>query len=162
MTYQVRGYPKIFFAVINSSLSWKDSEVNFLSLWVGCDVSWLVTKADILPAFDGNIRMPHFPVYDFNFLSSGWLYSEAVSCHPKWKEVTGCFLAPCYNFARRELEDSFNSLLQTNGLHCCIPWLWQYWEVAGIHVKISKSCHRTAMLMDTDRAWIAINSTRMP
>lgn len=62
MTYQVRGYPKIFFAVINSSLGCKAFEVNSISLWVGCDVSWLVAKVDILPAFDGNIRVPHFPV----------------------------------------------------------------------------------------------------
>lgn len=60
MTYQVGGYHSIFFAVINSSLSWKFLSSSIISLWAGSDISWLVTKAHISLAFNGNIRASHF------------------------------------------------------------------------------------------------------
>lgn len=59
-TYQVGGYHSIFFAVVNSSLSQRASEViYYVPLGEMC---CLITGNNGSPASNGSIRTSHFPV----------------------------------------------------------------------------------------------------
>lgn len=126
--WHIRSKAVITFSLLLWAVLWAERLLNssIISLWVGRDVLWLVTKAHVSPPFNGNIRTSHSPVVWLKFPVI-WIgiqrLGRAIPNERDWQEASFPHVTACKSVFRRVLfcltPNEWVPLLHS---HCLVEW----------------------------------------